>query len=55
VAGQALDGSGPLEVVDGPPQGGDLAKLDGDGDAITPEYRPEEIFEMAQRLYRQAR
>jgi hypothetical protein len=49
--GQALDGSGPLEVVDGPPQGGDLAKLDGAGDAFIPEYQPEEIFEMAQKLY----
>jgi Mn-containing catalase len=53
--GQALDGSGPLEVVDGPPEGGDLARLDGAGDAFTPEYHPEEIFEMAQRLYQRAR
>jgi Mn-containing catalase len=52
--GQALDGSGPLEVVDGPPEGGNLAKLDGAADAFTPEYQPEEIFEMAQRLYRKA-
>ena len=53
--GQALDGSGPLEVVDGPPEGGDLANLDGAGDAFTPEYHPEEIFEMAQKLYQKAR
>jgi len=52
--GQALDGSGPLEVVDGPPQGGDLARLDGAADAFTPEYHPEEIFEMAQKLYQRA-
>ena len=52
--GQALDGSGPLEVVDGPPEGGDLAKLDGAADAFTPEYHPEEIFEMAQKLYQKA-
>jgi Mn-containing catalase len=53
--GQALDGSGPLEVVDGPPEGGDLARLDGAADAFTPEYHPEEIFEMAQKLYQRAR
>ena len=53
--GQAMDGSGPLEVVDGPPDGGKLAELDGAGDAFTPEYHPEEIFEMAQKLYRAAR
>jgi Mn-containing catalase len=53
--GTALDGSGPLEVVDGPPEGGKLAELDGAGDAFTPKYHPEEIFEMAQRLYRAAR
>jgi Mn-containing catalase len=42
-------------VVDGPPEGGKLAELDGAGDAFTPEYHPEEIFEMAQKLYRAAR
>ena len=41
--------------VEMPAPGGDLAKLDGAGAAFTPEYRPEEIFEMAQTLYRQAR
>jgi Mn-containing catalase len=53
--GQAPDGSGPLEVVDGPPEGGKLAELDGAGDAFTPEYHPEEIFEMARKLYTAAR
>lgn len=52
--GQALDNSGPLEVVDGPPQGGDLAQLDEISDAFVPEYHPEEIFEMAQKLYKKA-
>jgi Mn-containing catalase len=52
--GTALDGSGPLEVVDGPPQGSKLADLDEVGDAFTPEYHPEEIFEMAQQLYQKA-
>jgi Mn-containing catalase len=53
--GQALDGSGTLEVIDGPPEGGDLAQLDPVGDAFTPEYHPEEIFEMAQKLYQKAK
>jgi Mn-containing catalase len=52
--GQALDGSGPLEVVDGPPEGGDLARLDDAASAFTPDYRPEEIYEIAQNLYRKA-
>ncbi len=52
--GSALDGSGPLEVVDGPPEGGDLAELDGIADAFVPEYHPEEIFEMAGKLYQAA-
>ncbi len=52
--GQALDGSGPLEVVDGPPQGGDYMKLDDISDAFVPEYQPEEIYEMAAKLYQKA-
>jgi Mn-containing catalase len=53
--GEALDGSGPLEVVDGPPDGGDLARLKEVSDAFTPEYHSEEIYEMAQQLDRKAR
>ena len=52
--GQALDGSGPLEVVDGPPEGGDLARLDDAASAFTPDYRLEEIYEIAQKLYQKA-
>jgi Mn-containing catalase len=52
--GQALDGSGPLEVVDGAPEGGVLARLDGAANALTPQYHPEEIFQVAQMLYRKA-
>lgn len=52
--GTALDGSGPLEVVDGPPQGGDYMDLSGVSDAFAPEYHPEEIYEMAQKLYKKA-
>lgn len=52
--GEHFDGSGPLEVVDGPPQGGDMNDYEGISEAFVPEYHPEEIFEMAQKLYRQA-
>jgi Mn-containing catalase len=52
--GQHPDGSGPLEVVDGPPQGGHMNDYEGISEAFTPEYHPEEIFEMAQKLYKKA-
>lgn len=52
--GVALDKSGPLEVVDGPPDGGNLAQLDDIPDAFVPEYHPAEIYEMAQKLYKKA-
>jgi Mn-containing catalase len=52
--GPSPDGSGPLEVVDGPPQGGDLADLGGISSAFAPEYEPQEIYEMAQKLYQKA-
>ncbi|MEM9012532.1 MAG: manganese catalase family protein [Pseudomonadota bacterium] len=52
--GEHPDGSGPLEVVDGPPQGGDMNDYDGIAEAFTPEYTGEEIFEMAQKLYQKA-
>ncbi|MBJ3775748.1 manganese catalase family protein [Acuticoccus mangrovi] len=51
--GNHMDGQ-PLEVVDGPPQGGDMNDYEGISEAFTPEYHPEEIFEMAQKLYKQA-
>jgi Mn-containing catalase len=52
--GQALDGSGPLEVVDGPPEGAAYKPMADVGDAFIPEYHPEEIYEMAQKLYKKA-
>ncbi len=52
--GPAPDGSGELEVVDGPPEGGKMADLEDIASAFAPDYRPEEIFEMAQKLYQQA-
>jgi Mn-containing catalase len=53
--GPSPDGSGPLEVVDGPPEGGRLPDLADIGEAFTPEYHPNEIFEMAQKLYAKAK
>jgi Mn-containing catalase len=52
--GQALDGSGPLEVVDGLPERGDYKPMADAGDAFIPEYHPEEIYEMAAKLARKA-
>src|SRR5690606_5680188 len=49
--GQALDGSGPLEVVDGPPQGGPQYQMDGVPEAFIPEYHQDEILDIANKLY----
>lgn len=48
------DGS-ELSVVDGPPDGGKLQELHGITEAFAPEYQPEEIFEIANRLYQAAK
>ncbi|HYE21949.1 MAG TPA: manganese catalase family protein [Tepidisphaeraceae bacterium] len=45
----------PLEFVDGPPEGGKMADLDGISEAFAPEYSAGEIFEMAQKLYQKAK
>lgn len=51
---QALPGdpAGPLEVVDGHPDGGKIPELAGISAAFTPDYQPEEIFEIANKLYK---
>ena len=49
--GDSLDGSGPLEVVDGPPKGGPQYEMDGVPEAFIPEYHPEEMLEIAKKLY----
>ena len=43
--------SGELEVVEGVPDGGKIPDLNGLASAFTPEYAPEEMFEIAQKLY----
>jgi Mn-containing catalase len=53
-SGPSPDGSGMLEVVDGPPQGGDLTELAEISAEFAPEYHPAEIYEMAQQLYKRA-
>jgi Mn-containing catalase len=52
--GQHFDGSGQLEVVDGPPEGGNMNDYEGISEAFTPEYTKEEIFEIAQKIYQKA-
>ncbi len=52
--GDALDGSGPLEVVDGPPTGGPQYETEGVASAFIPDYHPEEILEIARKLYAKA-
>ena len=47
---------GKCVVVDGPPEhAGDHVELAGIGSAFAPEYHPEEVFEMAQMLYKKAK
>lgn len=47
---------GTCEVVDGPPDRmADHVQLDGIGSAFAPEYHPEEVFEMAQTLYKKSK
>ncbi len=49
------DPPGNLEIVDGPPEGGKMAELDGNYGAFAPDYAPQEIFEIASKLYKKSR
>jgi len=49
------DPPGELEVVDGPPEGGKIHDLTGMASAFTPDYAPEEMFEIAKKLYKMSR
>jgi Mn-containing catalase len=53
--GDALDSSGPLEVIDGPPTGGPQYEMEGVSEAFIAECHPKEVFEMAKDLYATAR
>jgi Mn-containing catalase len=54
---EALPGDPPgaLELVDGLPQGGKIHQLTGVPSAFTPDYAPEEMFEIATKLYQASR
>ncbi len=45
---------GEFEFIDAPPEGGKLANLAGIASSFTPDYAPEEIFEIANKLYSKA-
>ena len=49
------DKTGPLEVVDMPPEGGNIKEMAGSASSFTPDYAPEEIFEIANKLYNKAK
>ncbi len=49
------DPPGELEVVDGHPEGGRIHDLMGDARAFSPDYHPEEMFEIASKLYKASR
>src|ERR1700712_2781214 len=49
------DPPGELEVVDGHPEGGHIPELLGNYGAFAPNYAPEEMFEIAGKLYNKSR
>ncbi len=49
------DPPGELEVVEGMPEGGKIHQLVGVPSAFTPDYAPEEMFEIASLLYKASR
>ncbi len=49
------DPPGELEVVDGLPEGGKIAELEGTPSAFAPDYAPEEFYEIATKLYNASR
>ena len=49
------DPPGELEVMDGPPVGGKIHDLTGMASAFAPDYAPEEMFEVATKLYQKSR
>jgi len=49
------DPPGELTVVEGMPEGGKIHQLTGVPSAFTPDYAPEEMFEIATKLYKASR
>ncbi|HEY6633537.1 MAG TPA: manganese catalase family protein [Rhizobiaceae bacterium] len=51
----ADDPPGELEVVEGMPDGGKIQELVGEPSAFAPDYAPEEMYEIAAKLYKKSR
>ena len=49
------DPPGELEVVDGHPEGGKISDLVGNYGAFAPDYAPQEMFDIASKLYKKSR
>jgi Mn-containing catalase len=49
------DPPGELEVVEGMPDGGKIQELVGEPSVFTPDYAPEEMYEIAAKLYKASR
>lgn len=49
------DPPGPLEVVEGLPEGGKIHELEGEPCVFSPDYAPEEMYEIAAKLYQASR
>jgi Mn-containing catalase len=49
------DPPGELEVVDGMPDGAKIPELEGTPSAFAPDYAPEEMYEIATKLYKKSR
>lgn len=49
------DPPGELEVIGGMPEGGKIQQFVGVPSAFTPDYAPEEMFEIASKLYKKSR
>ncbi len=49
------DPPGELEVVEGMPDGAKIPTLEGTPSAFTPDYAPEEMYEIAAKLYKKSR
>lgn len=52
---EGFNDGGQLEFIDAPPEGGKLADLAGIASSFAPDYAPEEIMEIAEKLYRKAK
>ncbi len=49
------DPRGELEVVEGHPEGGKISDMAGNYGAFAPDYAPQEMFEVATKLYKKSR